>query len=601
MDTMWIVLLCILAGILLMPLAVVLWITLHGLFMYATAVCRRPMKRYIEEIRKRDDYVTIDKVAPFFFEAIVVSEDFRFFEHKGYSVVAMQKAFALNVKRRKIITGGSGITQQLAKNLYFSFRRIYARKLAELLVVLRLEKHYSKMELLEIYANIIEYGQGCYGIEAASRHYYGHSAAELSLWEAVTLASVLPAPRRYNPEVNEKLAARRAGDLLAGVATLAKMPVEHYCRLWEKGCLSTQEERSYQQDSAKRLQQYVEKEQLISVNRKVKTPDVFATEMMRRYFSKSAGEGNRLVFAEKLADVSGDGECFTEEELLRIFGYLLRRGFRVGGTLKEHRNAAWHPLPVRFAFYGERTSKSASALLERFAEENREFVMGDTLLYEQCRPDELQQGDLLVTPDYCKEKEHRFSTGYFPPYALLKQSEHRICTAQGLVKYVKRLLPQTTRYLMGAMGAYITEEGIKKQRIYFSDWYTEERVEETKKFYPYAGFLGFDCSGLIKSYYFGGIGLPDYSAEKDLNSKGLLEHSERKGPLHTLPELPGVCLYMKDHVGVYVGGGNVIECTASERFGNGVVMTKLENRPWEHWFYCPYISYEQENGKRKNR
>ena len=167
MDMIWIVLICVSACVLLIPLSVVLWITLHGLWMYLVAVCKRPMKRYIEEIKAREDYVTIDKIAPFFLEAIVVSEDFRFFEHKGYSVVAMRKAFLLNVRRRKIVTGGSGITQQLAKNLYFSFRRIYARKLAELLVVLRLEKYYSKMELLELYVNIIEYGQGCNGIEKA--------------------------------------------------------------------------------------------------------------------------------------------------------------------------------------------------------------------------------------------------------------------------------------------------------------------------------------------------------------------------------------------------------------------------------------------------
>ena len=104
MDTIWIVLLWIAACVFAIPLLVVLWITLHGLLMYAVAVCKRPMKRYIEEIREREDYVTIDKIAPFFLEAIVVSEDFRFFEHKGYSVTAMRKAFALNVKQRKIIT-----------------------------------------------------------------------------------------------------------------------------------------------------------------------------------------------------------------------------------------------------------------------------------------------------------------------------------------------------------------------------------------------------------------------------------------------------------------------------------------------------------------
>lgn len=601
MEALKIVLISVLGCAILIPLAVVLWITLRGLWMYATAVWKRPMKKYIEEIRRKEDYVTVDKISPFFLEAIVASEDFRFFEHKGFSTVAMRKAFLLNIKRKKIITGGSGITQQLAKNLYFSFRRIYARKLAELLVVWRLEKHYSKMELLEVYVNIIEYGPDCYGIENAARHYYGHSAGELSLWESVTLASVLPSPRRYNPEANETLAARRAGDLLAGMAVLAKMPVEHYCRLWESNRLTKEEEHSYCVASEKRLGEYVQKTQLMSVNRKERTPDVFRTEMMKRYYTKALGEGKRLVFAEELAEVPGSEAFFTEKELKKVFEYLLRRGFRVGGTLKNYKDTALRPLPIRFAFYGESTEKGASAVLEQFVREHEEFVSGEVLLYETCKKEELLTGDLLVTPERIQTKEHRYITKYFPSVAVLEQPKPRNCTAKGLVKYVKKLLTQTTVYLFGTMGTYVTPENVEAKQKQYPEWYTKERVEDLKRYYPYEGFVGFDCSGLIKSYYFGGIGVPLYSPEKDLNSQRMLECAEKKGTMQTLPEIPGVCLYMKDHVGVYVGNGKVVECTPSAQFGNGVVMTKLEARPWEQWFYCPFVSYEQDGRKRKNR
>lgn len=600
MKAVWIVLSGIIGAILATVLVIVLWIVLRGIGMYLVAVCKRPLKKYIEEIRARENFVLLDDISPFFLESIVASEDFRFFEHKGFSTVAMRKAFVLNVKKRRIITGGSGITQQLAKNLYFSFRRLYARKLAELLVGARLEKNYTKLELLELYVNIIEYGPDCYGIENAAQHYYGHSAKALSLWEAVTLASVLPAPRRFNPQANETIAMKRAGDLLEQVAKLAKMPVGHYCRLWEQGCLTTEEEAAYQKASADRLKEYVQGTQKVSVNRKARTKDVFMIEMMKRYYVRAVGNGKRFVMAERLSKEPGDG-YFSEEEVLRIFGYLYKRGFRIGGTLNNHRDAAWHPLPIRFAFYGERTERSASAVLERFAESHKEFVINDAVLYEHCQIDTEEPGDLLVTPELIKAKEHRYMTRYFPPYAVLGQGEERQCTAQGLVKYVKRMFSQTTRYLFGTMGVYITPERVEAKRSQYPEWYTEERITQEGRFYSYAGFVGLDCSGLIKSYYFGGIGLPDYTCERDFNSQGLLEHAEKKGPMNTLPELPGVCLYMKEHVGIYIGKGKVIECTCSDVFGNGVVMTKIGDRPWEQWFYCPFVSYEQDGRKRKNK
>lgn len=130
--------------------------------------------------------------------AVIASEDANFLEHDGVDWDALEKAYERNNKRHKVVGGGSTITQQLAKNLFLSGSRNYLRKGQELVIAYMLETVMSKQRILEIYLNVVEFGRGVFGAEAAARHYYRIPAARLSPAQAARLAVMLPNPRFYD-------------------------------------------------------------------------------------------------------------------------------------------------------------------------------------------------------------------------------------------------------------------------------------------------------------------------------------------------------------------------------------------------------------------
>ncbi|HUW38165.1 MAG TPA: monofunctional biosynthetic peptidoglycan transglycosylase, partial [Rhodocyclaceae bacterium] len=129
--------------------------------------------------------------------AVVASEDDSFVDNDGFDWVAIQKALEKDQRKGKIVAGGSTITQQLAKNLFLSPAKTPWRKLQEAAITLMLETLWDKRRILEVYLNVVEWGQGVFGAEAAARRYYGVPAAQLSAEQAARLAVMLPAPRRY--------------------------------------------------------------------------------------------------------------------------------------------------------------------------------------------------------------------------------------------------------------------------------------------------------------------------------------------------------------------------------------------------------------------
>ncbi|MES2901726.1 MAG: monofunctional biosynthetic peptidoglycan transglycosylase [Pseudomonadota bacterium] len=141
--------------------------------------------------------------------AVIASEDANFAEHDGVDWEAMQKAYERNTKRHKVVGGGSTITQQLAKNLFLSGSRSYLRKGQELVIAYMLESVMSKARILEIYLNVVEYGRGVFGAEAAARHYFRTGAASLSSAQAAKLAVMLPNPRYYDKHRDTNYLARR--------------------------------------------------------------------------------------------------------------------------------------------------------------------------------------------------------------------------------------------------------------------------------------------------------------------------------------------------------------------------------------------------------
>lgn len=143
-------------------------------------------------------WVPYERISPNLKRAIIAAEDGKFLQHEGFDLEAIQKAYEKNLEQGKFVRGGSTISQQLAKNLFLSGKKTPWRKIEEAVITLMLENVMSKRRILEIYLNKIEWGNGVFGAEAASRHYYGVSASVLTEKQAARLAAMVPSPRFYD-------------------------------------------------------------------------------------------------------------------------------------------------------------------------------------------------------------------------------------------------------------------------------------------------------------------------------------------------------------------------------------------------------------------
>jgi monofunctional biosynthetic peptidoglycan transglycosylase len=152
-----------------------------------------------KNIKIKQIWTPLNRISPYLIKAVLIAEDDKFWRHEGFDFEAIQKAIERDIKERKLKFGGSTISQQLAKNLYLTPSKNPARKIKEAILTWRLEKNLSKKRILEVYLNVAEWGEGIFGIESASRHYFGKPASELTAEEASRLAAVLPNPRKYNP------------------------------------------------------------------------------------------------------------------------------------------------------------------------------------------------------------------------------------------------------------------------------------------------------------------------------------------------------------------------------------------------------------------
>jgi monofunctional biosynthetic peptidoglycan transglycosylase len=165
-------------------------------------------RRAKRPVRSIQVFVPLTRVSRHLINAVVVNEDPKFFGHEGIDWEAIKESVEANVKKGSYVRGGSTITQQLAKNLFFTTEKSVVRKLREVVVTRWLEDDLSKRRILEVYLNVIEWGDGVYGCEAAAERYYGKPAADLDAAEAAGLAAMIPSPRRINPRVNPARHAR---------------------------------------------------------------------------------------------------------------------------------------------------------------------------------------------------------------------------------------------------------------------------------------------------------------------------------------------------------------------------------------------------------
>jgi membrane peptidoglycan carboxypeptidase len=185
-----------------------------GVEMYRGAISLVPLDEKISEIRNNESYVLLSEISDDFKNAVVSIEDNAFYRHNGVNLTSIGRAVFKNLKARSFVEGGSTITQQLAKNLYFTMDKKLERKVAELFVVYQLEKDYEKNEILELYVNVIYYGNGYFGIKNASNGYFGVNPADLSFFQSVLLAGIPQAPSIYDPLKNIDLAIKRGEEVL---------------------------------------------------------------------------------------------------------------------------------------------------------------------------------------------------------------------------------------------------------------------------------------------------------------------------------------------------------------------------------------------------
>ena len=164
--------------------------------------------------RRLQKTVPIRSISKNLIHAVLSAEDPNFFGHEGIDWDAIKESIETNIEKGRYARGGSTITQQLAKNVYFTTYKSLIRKAREAIVATWMERDLPKKRIIEIYLNVIEWGDGVYGCEAAARRYYGVSCAALDVDQAAGLAAMIPSPRRINPRINPSLHARATRKVL---------------------------------------------------------------------------------------------------------------------------------------------------------------------------------------------------------------------------------------------------------------------------------------------------------------------------------------------------------------------------------------------------
>lgn len=195
--------------ILVIAICICAFVTYKGHVMYENAISKESIEEKVKKIKEYDNFISIDDVPDTYKKATIAIEDHRFYSHHGIDIITTLRSLITNVQNQKITNGGSSITQQVARNLYFTQEKSFIRKIAELFVAVDLENNYKKDEILEMYLNIIYFGDGYTGLKQASYGYYRVSPKQLSLYEQTMLAGIPNAPSVYSPNANADLAIKR--------------------------------------------------------------------------------------------------------------------------------------------------------------------------------------------------------------------------------------------------------------------------------------------------------------------------------------------------------------------------------------------------------
>lgn len=185
-----------------------------GYIEYKNALQAKPLDICMEEIFQKEDFVSSRNIPDIYKEALIAVEDHRFYRHPGVDVLAMGRALVHDMQAGKLVEGGSTITQQLSKNLYFTQEKTITRKISEVFMALKIESEYTKDEILDLYINSIYYGDGYYSLKEASEGYFNKEPTEMNNYECTLLVGVPNAPSVYAPTASMEMAGERQQQVL---------------------------------------------------------------------------------------------------------------------------------------------------------------------------------------------------------------------------------------------------------------------------------------------------------------------------------------------------------------------------------------------------
>ncbi len=221
----------IIAFVVVILIAAIALFAANGYIKYRSALGEVSLPEKIDDVKANEHYYTIDKIPDIYVKAVVAVEDRRYYYHNGFDIIGTVRALLADIKAGAMVEGGSTITQQLAKNLYFPQDNTLERKIAEVFMAFYIEKNLDKDGILELYFNCIYFGSGYYCIYDAAMGYFGKEPSEMNDYEATLLAGIPNAPSVYSPKVNPELAHNRQEKVVATMAECGYLTAEECDRI----------------------------------------------------------------------------------------------------------------------------------------------------------------------------------------------------------------------------------------------------------------------------------------------------------------------------------------------------------------------------------
>ena len=189
-------------------------LTYQGYTMYKEALDKISVKDKVKELQAQENYTKFEDLPEFYVDAVLAAEDHRFYDHGALDYIGLARAIWTNIKRGELKEGGSSITQQVAKNVYFTQEKTVLRKIAEIFMAFEIERNCDKDTIFEIYVNTSYFGSGYYGIKEAANGYYDKEPIDMNEYESSMMAGVPNAPSIYAPTKNPDLASQRQRQVL---------------------------------------------------------------------------------------------------------------------------------------------------------------------------------------------------------------------------------------------------------------------------------------------------------------------------------------------------------------------------------------------------